>query len=49
MLVKEIQSKTILSASKVYDYVINPYVGCQHACAYCYARFIKKFSGHKEP
>jgi DNA repair photolyase len=49
MNVKEIQSKTILSVSKVYDYVINPYVGCQHACQYCYARFIKKFSGHKEP
>ncbi|MCJ7446284.1 MAG: radical SAM protein [Bacteroidales bacterium] len=49
MNVKEIQSKTILSASKVYNYVINPYVGCQHACHYCYARFIKRFSGHKEP
>ncbi len=49
MNVKEIQSKTILSASKIYDYVINPYVGCQHACSYCYARFMKRFSGHKEP
>jgi DNA repair photolyase len=49
MLVNEIQSKTILSTSKVYDYVINPYVGCQHACSYCYARFMKRFSGHKEP
>jgi DNA repair photolyase len=48
MIVKEIQSKTILSASKIYNYVINPYVGCQHGCLYCYARFIKKFSGHKE-
>ena len=49
MNVKEIQYKTILSTSKVYDYVINPYVGCQHACSYCYARFMKRFSGHKEP
>ena len=49
MNIKEIQSKTILSSSKVYNYVINPYVGCQHGCQYCYARFIKKFSGHKEP
>jgi len=48
MNVKEIRSKTILSVSKIYDYVINPYIGCQHACQYCYARFIKKFSGHKE-
>ena len=49
MNVKEIQSKAILSTSKVYNYVINPYVGCQHACSYCYARFMKRFSGHKEP
>lgn len=28
---------------------INPYVGCSHACVYCYARFIKRFTGHKEP
>jgi DNA repair photolyase len=49
MNVKEIQSKTILSASKVYDYVINPYVGCQHACSYCYAHFTKRFTGHREP
>lgn len=49
MVIKEIHSKTILSVSKIHDYVINPYVGCQHACSYCYARFIKKFSGHHEP
>jgi DNA repair photolyase len=46
--IKEIQSKTILSPSQVYDYVINPYVGCQHACLYCYARFMKRFTGHTE-
>jgi DNA repair photolyase len=49
MKIKEIYCKTILSASKVYDYVINPYVGCQHACSYCYARFMKRFSKHTEP
>jgi DNA repair photolyase len=49
MLIQEIQSKTILSASKVYPYVINPYVGCQHNCSYCYAHFMKRFTGHKEP
>lgn len=49
MIIKEIQAKSILSVSKVYDYVINPYVGCQHACSYCYARFMKRFTGHKEP
>ena len=49
MKVQEIYSKSILSPSKVYDYVINPYVGCQHACSYCYARFMKRFTGHREP
>jgi DNA repair photolyase len=49
MIVKEIQSKSILSASKIYPYVINPYTGCQHSCSYCYARFMKRFTGHKEP
>src|SRR4030043_772190 len=49
MIVKEIQAKAILSVSKVYDYVINPYTGCQHGCTYCYARFMKRFTGHKEP
>jgi len=49
ILVKEIQSATILSNSQVYPYVINPYVGCQHNCTYCYARFMKRFTGHKEP
>ena len=49
LIVKEVQAKSILSASKVYPYVINPYTGCQHACSYCYARFMKRVTGHKEP
>jgi len=49
MIVKEVQAKSILSTSKVYDYVVNPYIGCQHACSYCYARFMKRFTGHREP
>ncbi len=49
MIVREIQAKSILSPSKVYPYVLNPYVGCQHSCSYCYARFMKKFTGHREP
>lgn len=48
MIIKEIQSKSILSASKVYPYVINPYTGCQHNCLYCYATFMKRFTGHRE-
>ena len=49
MYIKEIQSKSILSKSKIFPYVINPYVGCQHGCTYCYARFMKRFTGHREP
>lgn len=30
-------------------WAINPYVGCAHNCQYCYARFIKRFTGHTEP
>lgn len=48
MVIKEIQAKSILSISKIYPYVVNPYVGCQHNCLYCYARFMKRFTGHQE-
>jgi DNA repair photolyase len=47
--IREIKSKNILSKSQVYDYALNPYAGCQHACLYCYAKFMKRFTGHKEP
>ncbi len=49
MIIKETRPKTILSDSKIYPYVINPYTGCQHNCSYCYARFMKRFTGHQEP
>ena len=49
MIIREIRSKSILSPSKIFPYVINPYVGCQHGCRYCYARYMKKFTGHTEP
>ena len=48
MIVKEVYAKTILSKSKVSDYTINPYIGCEHGCTYCFARFMKRFTGHKE-
>jgi DNA repair photolyase len=49
MIVKEIEAKTILSKSQIYDYALNAYVGCQHQCLYCYAKFMKRFTGHREP
>jgi len=48
MKIREIQAKSILSKSGVYDWTINPYIGCEHSCFYCYARFMKRFTGHKE-
>jgi len=48
-MIKEIQARNILSRSRVYDYALNAYVGCGHMCTYCYARFMKRFSGHSEP
>jgi DNA repair photolyase len=49
MIVKEIEAKTILSKSQIYEYALNAYVGCQHQCLYCYAKFMKRFTGHREP
>lgn len=48
MVIRKIISKSILSKSKIYNYVLNPYVGCQFGCSYCYARYMKRFTGHKE-
>ncbi len=43
------EAKSIITKSNIpsIDYVINPYVGCQHACVYCYAEFMIRFTGHK--
>jgi DNA repair photolyase len=48
MKIREIEARSILSKSQVYDYALNPYVGCQHNCIYCYAKFMKRFTGHRE-
>jgi len=48
MIIREIRAKGIISKSQIYDYALNAYVGCGHQCAYCYAAFMKRFTGHKE-
>lgn len=49
MIVTEIKAKSILSKSQVYEYALNAYVGCAHNCVYCYAKFMRRFTGHSEP
>jgi DNA repair photolyase len=48
MKVREVSCRTILSKSKLpgCDYVINPYVGCSHGCVWCYANFMRGYTGH---
>ncbi len=43
------EAKSIITKSNIpsIDYVINPYIGCQHGCIYCYAEFMIRFTGHK--
>ena len=49
LVVKEINAKSVLNKSKIFDYCVNPYTGCQIACKYCYTRlFMRRYSGHKE-
>jgi DNA repair photolyase len=50
MIIREKKVKSILSKSGIpgVDYCVNPYVGCSHGCRYCYATFMKRFTGHKE-
>jgi len=49
VIVKEVECKSVLNKSALADYCINPYVGCQHACKYCYAEsYTRRFSKHIE-
>ena len=49
MIVSEIKCRSLMNKSAILDYCINPYVGCAHACKYCYAESItRRFRFHKE-
>jgi len=51
MQAREILAKSVLTRSRIpgADYTVNPYLGCAHGCSYCYAAFMKRFTGHPEP
>ena len=46
MIIREIKAKSILNRSSIGDYTINPYIGCQHSCRYCYADYYTKKIHH---
>jgi len=48
-VIRETLAKSILGKSGISDYCVNCYTGCLHNCIYCYARFMKRFTGHDEP
>ena len=47
--VREVRCKNLLNRCQIGDYSFNCYVGCGHACGYCYARFMERFHPHDEP
>ena len=51
MRLSEVRCKSILGRSGIggMDYAVNPYLGCSHACAYCYARFMRRMGHPGEP
>ena len=45
---KDVKTVMTKSSLPVGGFSVNPYVGCPHACRYCYASFMKRFTGHTE-
>ena len=53
LLIRDIKTKNIMTKSNlpVGGYSVNPnrYTYSTHGCKYCYASFMKRFTGHTEP
>ena len=50
VVIRDVFCKSALNRTGIpgYDYCMNPYGGCTHACRYCYAPYICRFTGHAE-
>jgi len=48
MKIKEVRAREIIVKSNLprASYVANPYTGCQFGCVYCYADFMRRWTGH---
>ncbi|MBQ9441279.1 MAG: radical SAM protein [Alphaproteobacteria bacterium] len=42
----QVKDYLVKSNMKIIDYTINPYIGCPHACKYCYASYMRRFTNH---
>jgi len=46
--ISEVACKSALTGEKG-SYRLNPYVGCPHRCAYCYASYVSRWKGENGP
>jgi DNA repair photolyase len=48
--VREVHVRGVLVKSRIpgVKYVVNPYGGCSHGCAYCYAVFMQRYQARSE-
>lgn len=48
--VRKVHAKTMLVNSRIpgVRYAVNPYRGCSHGCAYCYAVFMQRYHARSE-